>query len=277
MGTAIRNSRVAAAICLLLGGSASLATVRAQEAKSDTPVPAPGAADRLRARAPHLQVLDEHLAAALELLVSASPTADRAVDAVVGSGLPVTIGRPAALVALPEAAGGPDASERPWLLARADHAPVAWMVFRATTVFGRSRQLQPRRVERVWVAVEVDSIEAWIRRSGAPEQEAAIQQDLLVALAHEFVAHVGSIARRRRVEDLCDDPSPEQRRISARAAARAGPPPTNGEAAACALRVENRVRRELNRSLGLRGKQALAPRRSYSLEAMRFAAAFEKR
>jgi hypothetical protein len=66
-------------------------------------------------------------------------------------------------------------------------------------------------VERVWLAIEVDSIERWIRATGWDEADARIRADLLATLAHEFVAHVGSIAASRRLADFCDDPHGAER------------------------------------------------------------------
>jgi hypothetical protein len=226
-----------------------------------------------------VQVSDARLYEALQQLVAASRTAARVVEALERSGLPVVIGTPAQLAAMPVSAGGPDATERRVLHAAeaaghsAEGVSVASVAFRVdAAAAGNGAAGAEARVERVWIAVEVDSVEAWIRRASRGNAELRIRQDLLAILAHEFVAHVGSIAATRRVEDLCDDPTAEQRRRSALARARGEAPPLDGELAACSLRMENRVRRELNASLGWRGTRALPPRHSYSLDVMHFAA-----
>jgi hypothetical protein len=111
----------------------------------------------------------------------------------------------------------------------------------------------------------VDSIERWIRATGWEDAEARIRADLLATLAHEFVAHVGSIAESRRLADFCDDPPPGHG------------PRTSRHDAAFSIRVENRVRRELNRGLDLRGAARLPERRSYALDVMNFARAYARR
>ncbi|MBV9772594.1 MAG: hypothetical protein JO040_01505 [Gemmatimonadetes bacterium] len=248
-------------LCALLAGTGGPGAVRAQQ-PSAAPRPA----------APELRVTDPRLAAALERLAAGSPTAAGVLDRLAASGLPVTIGSPAQLAALPDSAGGPAGDERRALLSapgprdRSGEPPIAWVMLRAGTA-----------VERAWVAVEVDSVEAWNRRGGGRDADARIEQDLLAILAHEFVAHVGSVAGTRRVADFCDDPTPAQRGRSARALARGEAPPSDGEAASCALRVENRVRRELNRGLDLRGDRALPERESYALDVMNFARARARR
>jgi hypothetical protein len=115
-------------------------------------------------------------------------------------------------------------------------------------------------VERAWVAVEADSIELWIRNAGGKDVDWRIDQDFLAVLAHEFVAHVGSIAATRRVEDFCDDPLTDAEL-------------SDSPEMACSIRVENQVRRELNQALGLKGDRALPIRTDYSLEVMNFARA----
>ena len=106
-------------------------------------------------------------------------------------------------------------------------------------------------------------MERWIEDSGAPNAQEHIRDDFLAILAHEFVAHVGSLARSKRIEDFCDDPPP-----SADGSARSA-----GDLA-CSLRVENQVRRELNSGLGLEGSHRLPERRSYALDVMYFAKAY---
>jgi hypothetical protein len=272
----VRNTYPArrAAIGSLIAVFAVAEPAPAQHRVEAVAVPVATAAERLQARVAELRVTDARLAAALEVLVAASPTAARALEALEGSGLPVTIGTPAQLTALPDSAGGPDAAELRSLLALDDAGaaphdlPIASVIFRAA---GAARDGSPAgAVRRVWVAVEVDSVEAWIRVAGHRDAETRIHHDLLAILAHEFVAHVGSVAATRRMESLCDDPSPQQQRRSAEARSRGERPPLNGEMAACSLRVENRVRSELNRALRLRGSQALPPRYSYTLEVMHF-------
>jgi hypothetical protein len=269
------HPRRPAVVAALLAVLAAAGSARAQPATEPVPATVQGS---VGAEVPELRVTDPRLAAALEVLVAASPTAARALEALGRSGLPVAIGTPAQLAALPESAGGPDATERRLLLAAEDESgplhesPVASVMFRAAGASGHGAEHAPAGlVERVWIAVEVDSVEAWIRGSGQRDADVRIQHDLLAILAHEFVAHVGSVAGTRRMEDLCDDPSPEQRRRSAEARARGEMPPLDGEMASCALRVENRVRGEVNRSLRLRGSRALPPRYGYSLEVMHFA------
>jgi hypothetical protein len=115
-------------------------------------------------------------------------------------------------------------------------------------------------VERAWVAVEADSVELWIRNAGEGDVEWRIDQDFLAILAHEFVAHVGSIAATKQLEDFCDDPP-------------TGADFSDSRELACSIRVENQVRRELNRALGLKGDRALPLRTNYSLEVMNFARA----
>src|SRR5690606_24081459 len=104
-------------------------------------------------------------------------------------------------------------------------------------------------VARVWLAIEADTVESWIRQAGFPDVEQRVHQDYLAILAHELVAHIGSIALSRQMGDLCDDPTPEQRARSAAALSRGDPEPVDGDSAACALQVENQVRREINEVL----------------------------
>ncbi|MGD8362420.1 MAG: hypothetical protein PVJ04_13420 [Gemmatimonadota bacterium] len=92
------------------------------------------------------------------------------------------------------------------------------------------------------------------------QDEWRIDQDFLAILAHEFVAHVGSIAATKQLEDFCDDPP-------------TGADFSDSRELACSIRVENQVRRELNRALGLKGDRALPLRTNYSLEVMNFARA----
>ena len=212
---------------------------------------------------PSLRITDARLAAALHRVVAGSPTAARVIADLEASGLPVAIGSPRELAMLPDSEGGPAPSERRALLADAGPGqapPVAWVVFRVGRRAADAPSASPV-VERAWVAVDVDSVESWIRSTGTHRANARIQQDLLAILAHEFVAHVGSIARTQRLSDFCDDPP-----AGARARGESG-------AGACSLRVENRVRRELNRGLGLAGPDRLPERRSYALDVMNFSAA----
>jgi hypothetical protein len=217
---------------------------------------APGA---LSAQHTPLQVTHPRLQAALERLGAGSPTAARTLRALAEGGLPVAIGTPVELAAMLEREGGAAVQEREALLAQlsdgAGAAPaVAWIAFRvAPDAAGLDR------VERAWVVVEVDLIARWIHETGDQEAEARIEADLLAILAHELIAHVGSVATTRRLEDFCDDPVPGARSI-------AGDP-------GCSLRMENRIRRELNRGLRLRGAAQLPERRSYALDVMNFARA----
>lgn len=210
-----------------------------------------------------LHVTDARIDAALTRLAANSATAARALKTILGSGLPVTVGQPLELASLPTDEGGPDPLERDALLAQLADAPspsdpaVAWTVL----------SLAPRRsdgtlgaVERAWVAIDVDAVEAWIHESGVDAPGARVQEDLMVILAHELVAHVGSVAATRRIEDFCDDPGPDWRR---------GPEEPSAPLA-CSLIVENRVRRELNQSLGLEGPARFAERTSYALDVMNF-------
>lgn len=206
--------------------------------------------------APLVTVTDSRLAAALSRLVAGSPSADAVMDALGASGLPVVIGTPSDLVGsasvhddsvsalLPDASG----------LASSAEPRIAWVAIRV---------LVPEEgglgtIERVWVVVDADRIAQMIRDQNRPHADARIEDDLTIALAHELVAHVGSVARSRRVEDFCDDPAP-------------------GSGAegrlACSLQVENAVRRELNQSLGLHGFRRYVDRSSYALDAMNFAGA----
>jgi hypothetical protein len=213
------------------------------QAPSDNPV----AAD--------LTVADRRLAGALSRLLAGSPTAAAVIAALVESRLPVSVGthgelargnegeEPGAL--LPEAAS----------LASSLEPQVAWVAFRvAMPEPGTAESLA--RIERAWVVVDVDLIEALIRATGGSDVEARLEDDLVVALGHELVAHVGSVARTRRVEDFCDDP----------------PPGVGAQGRfACSLRVENVVRRELNESFQRKGARRLPERRTYALEVMNFA------
>lgn len=248
-------------------------------ASQQAPAEPAGAAARLRARAPEVRVTDDRIALALERLIAASPTANEALNALSRSGLQVAIGSPSQLATLPDSAGGPAAEERRALLGTptgrtgTDEPSVAWVVFRASGPAPIQGQPDGGTVERVWLAIEIDSVEAWIRNAYRRDSQSRIEQDLLAILAHEFVAHVGSVAATRRMQDFCDDPTPEQRREAARPLSWGEPPPLNHPSTACSLRVENRVRREINRALELRGNQALPVRRSYTLEVMHFARA----
>ncbi len=159
------------------------------------------------AKVPALRVIDGRLESALRLLVAGSPRAAGVLESLAASGLPVAIGTPAELAALPDAEGGPAPEERRALLAEPgakgmqDEPPIAWVVFRVApppSAAGGKKGGEDV-VERVWLAVEVDSIERWIRATGWSDAEDRIQADLLATLAHEFVAHVGSIAGTRDV------------------------------------------------------------------------------
>lgn len=116
-------------------------------------------------------------------------------------------------------------------------------------------------VERAWVVIDVVRMSEWIRAWDPAEAERRIEQDLLAILAHEFVAHVGSVAHSRRLADFCDDPTGAE---------------TAGELP-CSVRTENVVRAELNVNLGLRGADRLPKRESYSLSVMNFARALGDR
>ena len=215
---------------------------------------------------PKVYVTDGRLAAALRQLVAASPSAARVMEALSASGLEVIMGTPAELAALPDSEGGPAPSERSALLAEAgansspEEPPIAWVVFRVSAPPPDAPAQALGTVERAWVAVEADSIELWIRNAGGKDVDWRIDQDFLAVLAHEFVAHVGSIAATRRVEDFCDDPLTDAEL-------------SDSPEMACAIRVENQVRRELNQALGLKGDRALPIRTDYSLEVMNFARA----
>jgi hypothetical protein len=178
-------------------------------ARAQTPAPTHPAV-------PGLRVTDARLNAALADLVAGSESAAKVIEALSASGLPVAIGTPAEVAALSPQEGGPAPAERPSLLAPASDAndpaagpPIAWVVFEMarTGAEGRGQDY----VERVWLAIEVDSIERWIRATGWDEADARIRADLLATLAHEFVAHVGSIAASRRLADFCDDPHGAER------------------------------------------------------------------
>ncbi len=216
---------------------------------------------------PKLHVTDGRLAAALRQLVAASPSAAKVMHALSASGLEVVIGTPAELAALPDSEGGPAPRERSALLADAsaisspEEPPIAWVVFRVNAPPPDAPAQASGMVERAWVAVEADSVELWIREAGGKDTDWRIDQDFLAILAHEFVAHVGSIAATRRLEDFCDDPL-------------SGAGVSGSREMACSIRVENQVRRELNRALGLKGDRALAVRKNYSLEVMNFARAY---
>lgn len=202
---------------------------------------------------PRVTVTDSRLAAALSRLIAGSPSADAVMDALAASGLPVAIGTPSDLtrsasVDDSESALLPDASG----LASSAEPQIAWVAIRVAVpeVGGLGT------IERVWVVVDADRIAQMIHEQNRPRADDRIEDDLTIALAHELVAHVGSVAGSRRVEDFCDDPVP-------------------GSGAegrlACSLQVENAVRRELNQSLGLRGARRYVDRSSYALDAMNFA------
>jgi hypothetical protein len=227
--------------------------------------PVAGQAAGAAAPLPNVRVTDARLVTALERLVAASPTAARVMDALRASGLEVALGTPAQLASLPDAEGGPAPEERSALLSdpstapTPDEPPIAWVVFRVDAPPAGAHRGDPGTVDRAWIAVEADSVEAWIRDVTDGDAQRQIQADYMAILAHELVAHVGSVARTRRLADFCDDPPPgtgmDRREL------------------ACSLRTENQVRRELNRSLGLKGTDAFPERRNYSLEVMNFARA----
>lgn len=210
------------------------------------------------AAVPTLRVTDARIEYAMRRLVEGSPTARGVLADLAVSGMVVAIGTPEELAALPDSQGGPAQSERRALLAEPgadDVPPAAWMVFRvAPPPDGAPAGASPT-VERAWVAIDVVRIEGWIRAAGDRRAEALIDQDLLAILAHEFVAHVGSVARTTRLADFCDDPPPGAR---------------PGADVACSLRVENRVRRELNEGLRLKGAERLSHRATYALDIMNF-------
>lgn len=232
-----------------------------------------GGSDEGSPWAPSVQVTDPRLGEALAFLAEASFTAAEALADLRESRLPVTIGTREQLAELSERAGGMRSEEREKLLAmptptaEESGAAMAWVMFRTMST---EEEDDPERVVHVWLAIEADTVESWIRQAGGSDVDRRIHQDFLAILAHEFVAHIGSIAESRRMEDLCDDPTAEQRSRSAEALARGDPEPVDGDASACALRVENRVREEINDVLSVRGIPLLPVRVNYSLEALHF-------
>ncbi|MCG6956806.1 MAG: hypothetical protein LJF04_12525 [Gemmatimonadetes bacterium] len=214
---------------------------------------------------PRVRVTDGRLASALRQLVAASPSAARVMEALRASGLEVAVGTPAELAALPDSDGGPAPSERSALLSdpstapTPDEPPIAWVVFRVSAPPADAPAGDIGTVDRAWISVEADSVESWIRSTTDVDADRLIQHDYLAILAHELVAHVGSIARTRRLADFCDDPPPSES--------------MDPRAQSCSLRVENQVRKELNRSLGLKGSDKFPMRKNYSLEVMNFARA----
>ena len=129
---------------------------------------ASGSLDR-QGRQPTLHVTDARIEAALARLTAGSVTAARTLTSILESALPVAVGQPLELALLPTDEGGPDPLEQDVLLAQLADAPspsqpaVAWTVL----------SLAPHQldgtlgaVERAWVAIDVDSVEAWIRESG---------------------------------------------------------------------------------------------------------------
>jgi hypothetical protein len=155
-----------------------------------------------------LHVTDGRLADALRQLVAMSPSAERVMDALSTSGLEVVMGTPAELAALPDSEGGPAPSERSALLGDASpnsspqEPPIAWVVFRVSAPPPGAPPQALGIVERAWMAVETDSVELWIRNTGGKDVEWRIDRDFLAILAHEFVAHVGSIAATRRLASI---------------------------------------------------------------------------
>ncbi len=223
-------------------------------------------------RAPRIRLTDARLAAAFDRLVAGSPTARAVVAALSVSDLEVAIGTPRELAALPDSQGGPGRAEKTALLSDPGtrtpnpEPPIAWVVFRMAPPAPGAPVGSSDEVKRAWVVVEADSVTRWIREADGPRATELIQNDLLAILAHEFVAHVGSIARTRRLADFCDDPPPSA------SLPQAGPAPD----LACSLRVENQVRRELNRGLRLEGPHRLPERKSYALDVMHFGRAYLK-
>lgn len=212
----------------------------------------------------NLRMTDTRLAAAMQRLVSGSEMAAGVMDSLLSSGLVVAIGTPKELAALPDSEGGPALGERRALLADvgdaqpSDGPPIAWVVFRVGEPAPGARPGSIGMVERVWIAVEIDSVESWIHAAGWSDAAERIDNDLVAILAHEFVAHVGSISRSKDLADFCDDPLPY------------GDP----DALACSIQVENQVRHELNRGLDLSGSHRLPERRTYALDVMNFAQAY---
>jgi hypothetical protein len=248
-------------ILAVFASATAVVQLRAQTPRLLRQPAAPKAVD---ARAPNLRVTDVRLINAMRRLVAGSPSAAAVMNALASSGLTVTVGTPAALAALPDSEGGPGDLERHALLAEPGQVdtnpepPIAWVVFRVAAPPPGADAGDLGLVERVWIAVEADSVEAWIRAAGWADADERIQDDYLAILAHEFAAHVGSIAKTRRLADFCDDPAP------------GAAPGTD----ACSIRVENQIRRELNWGLGLMGPRRLLPRRSYALDIMHFARAY---
>lgn len=217
----------------------------------------------LRAQAPErpglaLQVTDARLAATLGRLIAGSPSAGAVIDALAASGLPVTIAAPqdAASETMEGATAVgaliPDASG---LASRSD-PQLAWVALGVSVPTGTTYRDTAGHIDRAWIVIDVDRIQALIRARDVPDADARLEDDLTIALGHELVAHVGSVAVTRRVEDFCDDPAPGG---------------GAGAASACSIRVENVVRRELNRSFALHGSRRYVERTSYALEVMNFA------
>ena len=200
-----------------------------------------------------VRVTDPRLARAFGRLIDGSPSAARALGDLAASGLPVAIGTPTDLASLPDAEGGPAPVERTALLAGS--AP-GRTESPARVVFRLDRE---GAIERAWIAVDVDAMDRLEQRAWSGEARERLDDDLLATLAHEFVAHVGSVARTRRVADFCDDPPAGDHA---------------DEALACSLRVENRVRAELNEGLGLTGQRRFPRRDSYSFDVMNFSRAY---
>ena len=203
-----------------------------------------------------VRVTESRLARAFGRLIDGSPSAARVLGDLAASGLPLAIGRPADLAALPDAEGGPAPLERTALLAGSEpgrRESPARVVFRLD---------HDGTVERAWIAVDVDAMERLERRGRSDEARERLDDDLLATLAHEFVAHVGSVALTRSMADFCDDPPVGHH---------------THEAFACSLRVENRVRSELNRALGLTGPRRLPRRDNYSFDVMNFSRGWAER
>ena len=207
--------------------------LHAQVATSEYPLPS------------NIQIGDARLHAVLQRLLVGSPTARAVVQDLTESGLQVSIGTPAQAPAL----GAETRADG--FAGGASSESLAWMAVRVAPAANGEHL-----VERVWIAIDVQEMADRIARVAPARADAMLEADLLVTLAHEFVAHVGSIARSRRPDDFCEDPTPASQSI---------------DALGCSVRVENRVRRELNRGLGLRGPDRLPERLSYSLEVMNFA------
>ena len=238
------------------GGDMRLFSLRLAVALAATVEGAAGQEATRRLDLAEVRVTEPRLARAFGRLIDGSPSAARVLGDLAESGLPLAIGRPADLAGLPDAQGGPAPLERTALLAGSEPGRTespARVVFRLG---------HDGTVERAWIAVDVDAMDRLERKGWSEEARERLDDDLLATLAHEFVAHVGSVARTRRIADFCDDPP-----VGDHAE----------EAFACSLRVENRVRSELNKGLGLTGPRRLPRRYSYSFDVMNFSRGWVER